>query len=168
MDFKQIQELLKLVHKLKLGEVSIKEGEFKIYISQTNSETNFVPMPTNAGLQQQQMQGYLPQAPAWASQPNAATDSESAKASQNKEEESNAITIKSPMIGTFYRSAGPEKPAFISVGDVIKPGDVLCIVEAMKLFNEIESEIGGRIVKVLIDDASPVEYDEPLFLVEPE
>jgi acetyl-CoA carboxylase biotin carboxyl carrier protein len=77
------------------------------------------------------------------------------------------ITIKSPMIGTFYRSAGPDKPSFVNVGDEVKAGKVLCIIEAMKLFNEIESEVSGRIVKVLVDDATPVEYDQPLFLVEP-
>ena len=80
---------------------------------------------------------------------------------------SNLITVKSPMIGTFYKTPSPDKPAFISIGDEIKPGKVLCIIEAMKLFNEIESEVSGRIVKVLVDNASPVEYDQPLFLVEP-
>jgi acetyl-CoA carboxylase biotin carboxyl carrier protein len=82
-------------------------------------------------------------------------------------DDSKLITVKSPMIGTFYRAAGPDKPAFVQVGDEIKPGKVVCIIEAMKLFNEIESEVAGRIVKVLVDDASPVEYDQPLFLVEP-
>jgi acetyl-CoA carboxylase biotin carboxyl carrier protein len=79
----------------------------------------------------------------------------------------NTVTIKSPMIGTFYRSASPDKPAFINIGDEIEPGKIVCIIEAMKLFNEIESEVKGRIVKVLVEDASPVEYDQPLFLVEP-
>jgi acetyl-CoA carboxylase biotin carboxyl carrier protein len=82
-------------------------------------------------------------------------------------ENANLITIKSPMIGTFYRSASPDKPAFVNVGDKIGPGNVLCVIEAMKLFNEIESEVSGKIVKILIDDASPIEYDQPLFLVEP-
>jgi len=79
----------------------------------------------------------------------------------------NTVTIKSPMIGTFYRSSGPDKPAFVNIGDEVAPGKVVCIVEAMKLFNEIESEVKGKIVKVLVEDASPVEYDQPLFLVEP-
>jgi acetyl-CoA carboxylase biotin carboxyl carrier protein len=82
-------------------------------------------------------------------------------------ESDNYLTIKSPMIGTFYRSASPDKPSFVNVGDEIKAGQVLCVVEAMKLFNEIEAEISGRIVKVLVDNASPIEYDQPLFLVEP-
>jgi acetyl-CoA carboxylase biotin carboxyl carrier protein len=88
-------------------------------------------------------------------------------AAANTQDDSKLITVKSPMIGTFYRSSGPDKDAFVSVGSTIQKGDKVCIIEAMKLFNEIESEISGKIVKVLVDDASPVEYDQPLFLVEP-
>jgi acetyl-CoA carboxylase biotin carboxyl carrier protein len=106
-------------------------------------------------MQQQQIAAPQQSAPAQASQTPAASDSE------------NTITVKSPMIGTFYRSPSPDKPSFVNVGDEIKSGQVVCIIEAMKLFNEIESEVSGRIVKVLADDASPVEYDQPLFLVEP-
>jgi len=162
MEFKQIQELIKSVNKSGLSELSIKDGEFEIHIKQAVAELNYTAMPAIAPAAQGMPQ-YLPQMPA-AQQAPAAVPAED-KAAQGS---SNTITVKSPMIGTFYRSAGPDKPAFISVGDSVKPGSVLCIVEAMKLFNEIESEVSGRIVKVLVDDASPVEYDQPLFLVEPE
>jgi acetyl-CoA carboxylase biotin carboxyl carrier protein len=100
-------------------------------------------------------------------QPAAQPAAPAAETKGSGSSDANLITIKSPMIGTFYRSAGPDKPPFINVGDEIKAGKVLCIIEAMKLFNEIESEVSGRIVKVLVDDATPVEYDQPLFLVEP-
>ena len=154
MEFKQIQELLKIVNKSNITEVSIQDGEFGITIKQANNETQYVAMPQM--MPQQQMLQQMPAAPA--ATPEAAPEAEAT---------SNNIIVKSPMIGTFYRSSSPDKPSFVSVGDDIKVGDVICIVEAMKLFNEIESEVSGKIVKVLIDDASPVEYDQPLFLVEP-
>lgn len=161
MEFKQIQELIKAINKSNISELSVEEGDFKITIkqAQTVSETQFVavqaPMPQmlpQAAPAPQALPAAAPAAPAAAPAP-AANDK--------------LITIKSPMIGTFYRSPSPDKPSFVNVGDDIKQGDVLCIVEAMKLFNEIESEVSGKIVKVLIDDTSPVEYDQPLFLVEP-
>lgn len=160
MEFKQIQELLKAVNKSNISEVSIKDGEFEITIKQAHTETQYVTMQPamQQALPAQQM--YAPQQPA--PQPQAP-----AAAAPAAPEASNTVMIKSPMIGTFYRSSSPDKPAFVNVGDEIKPGQVICIVEAMKLFNEIESEVSGRIVKVLIDDATPVEYDQPLFLVEP-
>ena len=102
-----------------------------------------------------------------AAAPIASAALEDTSETELKEETSNYITVKSPMIGTFYRKPSPDKDAFVIVGDEIKPGDVLCVVEAMKLFNEIESEVSGKIVKVLADDSSPVEYDQPLFLVDP-
>lgn len=159
MDIKQIQDLIRFVSKSGVNEVSIEQNEFKITI-----KTNQAPTYVTAT---------VPTAPVHAPQPVAAAPAE-APVHINAPAEvapaadtSNYITIKSPMIGTFYRSASPEKPLFVNVGDEIKPGSVLCIVEAMKLFNEIESEVSGRIVKVLVDNASPVEYDQPLFLVEP-
>lgn len=161
MEFKQIQELIKAINKSNISELSVEEGDFKITIkqAQTISETQFVavqaPMP-------QMLPQAAPQAAALPAAPTPAAQSAIAPAANDK-----LITIKSPMIGTFYRSPSPDKPSFVNVGDDIKQGDVLCIVEAMKLFNEIESEVSGKIVKVLIDDASPVEYDQPLFLVEP-
>ena len=165
MEYKQIQELIKTINKSGISELHIKDGEFEITIKQEQAPImgmgmmmpQQMQMPMQMGMPQMQQQ--LPQATA-ASQAAPAAQAADAGAGNYK-------TIKSPMIGTFYRSAGPDKPVFANVGDEIKPGDVLCIIEAMKLFNEIESEFSGRIIKVLIDDASPVEYDQPLFLVEP-
>ena len=161
MDIKQIQELVKLVNKSNIGELSIEKENFKITIKQKKDAASFV----------QASPSYLQQAPS-ASSPSFAPAQISASAEDKKEVESSAkadnlITVKSPMIGTFYRQSGPDKPLFASVGDRIEPGKVLCIIEAMKLFNEIESEVTGTIVKILVDDASPVEFDQPLFLVEP-
>jgi acetyl-CoA carboxylase biotin carboxyl carrier protein len=160
MDIKQVQELIRFVAKSGVNEVSIEEKEFKITI-----KTNQQPTYVTAALP--------PVAPAAAPAPAAPVPSApvvsaaDAKAAATAQELANYITIKSPMIGTFYRSAGPDKPFFANVGDEIKAGQVVCIIEAMKLFNEIESEVSGRIVKVLVDNSSPVEYDQPLFLVEP-
>jgi acetyl-CoA carboxylase biotin carboxyl carrier protein len=159
MEYKQIQELLKAVNKSNISELSIKDGDFEITIKQANTETQFVAVQASMPQMMQQAPQQMMQAPQ-APQQIAAAPAPAA-------EVSNTVTIKSPMIGTFYRSSGPDKPSFVGVGDEIKPGQVICIVEAMKLFNEIESEISGRIVKVLVDDASPIEYDQPLFLVEP-
>ena len=161
MDFKQIQELIKMINKSNIGEVTIEEKGFRLTIKQKEEPAQHVisaPAPTQ--------QFSLPPAPL--SQPPASTPQSTADKTKPAEPvASNTITIKSPMIGTFYRSSAPGKPLFVEVGDEVIPGKVVCIIEAMKLFNEIESEVKGRIVKVLIEDASPVEYDQPLFLVEP-
>lgn len=157
MDIKQIQELVKLINKTSIGEITIEENGKKITIKQKNDPVQNIiaaPAPTYT------------QAAASAPAPQAAPASTPA-APKAEAKTDNYITIKSPMIGTFYRQSGPGKPIFASVGDEVTPGKVVCIIEAMKLFNEIESEVKGRIVKVLVDDASPVEYDQPLFLVEP-
>lgn len=158
MDIKQIHELVKLVNKSNIGELSIEQNDFKITIKQKKEPSQHFGSPLMQ--QMPQMQQALSQ-PAFAS----------TKTSDSKESESpkteNLLTIKSPMIGTFYRQAGPGKPIFASVGDEVEVGQVVCIIEAMKLFNEIESEVSGKIVKVLVEDASPVEFDQPLFLVEP-
>jgi len=159
MDFKQIQELIRLINKSNIGEITVEEKGFKITIKQ----------------KQEAVQQILTAAPVYAQQPVAAqapaaaanTAAEKTKPAADNIASSNLITIKSPMIGTFYRRASPDKPLFVEVGDEITPGKVVCIIEAMKLFNEIESEISGKVVKVLVDDASPVEYDQPLYLVEP-
>jgi acetyl-CoA carboxylase biotin carboxyl carrier protein len=159
MDIKQIQELIKFVSRSGVNEVSIEQKEFKITI-----KTNQAPTYVTATVPQQQMQ--MPQAAAIpATAP--ASGVKPAVAEPAGEDTSKYITIKSPMIGTFYRSASPDKPFFVNIGDEVKTGQVVCIIEAMKLFNEIESEVSGRIVKVLVDNSSPVEYDQPLFLVEP-
>ncbi|MBO9571666.1 MAG: acetyl-CoA carboxylase biotin carboxyl carrier protein [Chitinophagaceae bacterium] len=163
MDFKQIQELIKMINKSNIGEVSIEEKGFKLTIKQKEEAVQqFI-----AGAAPQAIPQYsLPPAqPAAASSGSSAPAADKPKAAEAAND--NFITIKSPMIGTFYRSSAPGKPAFVEVGDEIAPGKAVCIIEAMKLFNEIESEVKGRIVKVLADDASPVEYDQPLFLVEP-
>ncbi len=165
MDFKQIQELIKIVNKSSIGELSIEEGEFKITIKQKEEPTQMF-----TAVSAQPMQNYMPQQAMLAPQPSTslpASDGGSEKLSAPPKQADNLITIKSPMIGTFYRSAGPDKPVFVNIGDEITAGKTVCIIEAMKLFNEIESDIKGTIVKVLVDDASPVEYDQPLFLVEP-
>ena len=159
MDIKQIQELVKLINKTSIGEITIEEEGTKITIKQKKDPsqkiyTQSAPTPSYNS----------PAAPAPAPAPSL-PNAPAAPAAAPKQD--NLVTIKSPMIGTFYRQAGPEKPIFINVGDEVTPGKVVCIIEAMKLFNEIESEIKGTIVKVLVEDASPVEYDQPLFLVDP-
>jgi acetyl-CoA carboxylase biotin carboxyl carrier protein len=155
MDFKQIQELIKIINKSNISELSIEQDKFKITIKQKdNHPAPVVTMPAIAAVPQV-AQVATPQPIAEKSKPAA------------EKKADNLVTIKSPMIGTFYRSQSPDKPALINVGDEVTPGKVVCIIEAMKLFNEIESEISGKIVKVLAEDASPVEYDQPLFLVEP-
>jgi len=156
MDIKQIQELIKFVSRSGVNEVAIEQKDFKITI-----KTNQTPTVITTTVPAQPAAQVLPAAPA--PQPVTATES----AAPATEDLSKYITIKSPMIGTFYRSSSPDKPSFVNVGDEIATGKVICIIEAMKLFNEIESEVSGRIVKVLVDNASPVEYDQPLYLVEP-
>jgi acetyl-CoA carboxylase biotin carboxyl carrier protein len=163
MDFKQVQELIKLINKSNIGEVTIEEKGFKITVKQKEEHVHQVLSAPYAS--HQPAPSYtMPAAPA----PSAG----SAPAGNGKSKPTelvvdNLITIKSPMIGTFYRSSAPDKPSFVNVGDETEPGKVVCIIEAMKLFNEIESEVKGKIVKVLVEDASPVEFDQPLFLVDP-
>lgn len=161
MDFKQIQELIQLVNNSDLGEVSIEQKDFKITIRHREPQVTHV-----MGAMQPAPTAVLPQAAAAQSAPPASSASASA-ATPAAAEASNLVTIKSPMIGTFYRRPSPDKPNFLEVGDEVTEGKVVCIIEAMKLFNEIESEVSGKVVKILVQDASPVEYDQPLFLVEP-
>jgi acetyl-CoA carboxylase biotin carboxyl carrier protein len=162
MEYKQIQELIKTINKSNISELSIEEGDFKITIKQElTTQAHYVPMQQQP-VQMQQVHQQAPQQALPAAQPAQAAPAQPAAPAAT-----NAVTIKSPMIGTFYRSPSPDKPVFVNVGDEIKAGQVLCIIEAMKLFNEIESEVSGRLVKVIADDSSPVEYDQPLFLVEP-
>jgi acetyl-CoA carboxylase biotin carboxyl carrier protein len=158
MDIKQIQELVKLVNKSNIGELSIEKDDFKITIKQKKEPVQHFASPMIQQVPQPQ-QALAPVSSASSKQ----DDSKSNEASKAED----YLTIKSPMIGTFYRQAGPGKPLFVSVGDEVEAGQVVCIIEAMKLFNEIESEVSGKIVKVLVEDASPVEFDQPLFLVEP-
>jgi acetyl-CoA carboxylase biotin carboxyl carrier protein len=159
MDFKQIQELIKMVNKSNIGELTVEQKDFRVTIKQKEEHvTQVVSAPVHSPVQPAVHQ---PTAPVQAAI-QAAEKPKTAETSSTK-----LLTIKSPMIGTFYRRPSPDKPIFIEVGDNVDAGTVVCIIEAMKLFNEIESEVKGRIVKVLVEDASPVEYDQPLFLVEP-
>ncbi|MEY4926239.1 MAG: acetyl-CoA carboxylase biotin carboxyl carrier protein [Bacteroidota bacterium] len=161
MDFKQIQELIRMVGKSNISEFQYETGDYKIKIrtDSYNNGKNSVVMQAPAPVMQ--AAAPLPAAPI-ASAVAAATP-----AAPAANDESNFVVIKSPMVGTFYRSAGPGKEAFVKIGDSVSPGKVVCIVEAMKLFNEIEAEISGKIVKILLDDGSPLEYDQPIFLVDP-
>jgi len=164
MDFNQIQDLIKLVAKTGVSEVKIDQGDLKLTIKgeQKHAEPTVVYQTSNVA----PATAPVAVAPVASSTPVAAP-SVKEEAKTVASEDSKLITIKSPMIGTFYRSSSPDKPAFAQVGDSISKGQVVCLIEAMKLFNDIESEVSGKIVKVLVDDASPVEYDQPLFLVDP-
>lgn len=159
MDFKQIQELIKIVNKSNISELSVEQDNFKITIKQKDHQSTVMAMPVMTTVPAQTISG-----PAGTPASSTGADKEKPAAESKTDK---LITIKSPMIGTFYRSSSPDKPSFVNVGDEITAGKVVCIIEAMKLFNEIESEVNGKIVKVLVEDASPVEYDQPLFLVEP-
>jgi acetyl-CoA carboxylase biotin carboxyl carrier protein len=163
MDFKQIQELIKMINKSNIGELTIEQKDFRLTIKQKEEHvTHVMSSPVQTG-------------PVYSTPQQASSQQSSSSGGQQQAEKSktsetvssNLVTIKSPMIGTFYRRSSPDKPILVEVGDEVTIGKVVCIIEAMKLFNEIESEVKGKIVKVLVDDASPVEYDQPLFLVEP-
>jgi len=157
MDLKQIHELIKIINKSNIGEISIEDKDGKVTIKQKEEQVVTVAAP-----QHQVFTTQTAPAQVASSAPAPATPAPAAAPKAD-----NLITIKSPMIGTFYRRPSPDKPILAEVGTEIAPGKVVCIIEAMKLFNEIESEVKGTIVKVLVEDASPVEYDQPLFLVEP-
>ena len=160
MDLKEIQNLIKFVSNSGVAEVKLETGDIKITIRTTlEGNTPDITYIQQAPVQQAMSQPLAP-APAASVAPVEA-------APVVADESSKYVTIKSPMIGTFYRKPSPDKPSFIEVGSTIGKGDVLCVVEAMKLFNEIEAEISGKIVKILVDDMSPVEFDQPLFLVDP-
>lgn len=165
MDIKEIQSLIKFVAKSGASEVKLETDDIKITIRTGSlgvggAEPTYVhtmpmaqpAMPASAPIQTEQQK---------------AADQSAAEIEKKKSDNDKYITIKSPIIGTFYRKPSPDKPVFVEVGDTISSGDVLCVIEAMKLFNDIESEVSGTIVKVLVDDSSPVEFDQPLFLVDP-
>lgn len=169
MDIKDIQELIKFVAKSGATEVDLEIDNVKISIKSPAMKAGKVIEPALAIVPEIPVGSTVMTASPQMTSIADVTDTKEETKSENEatEDTSNYITIKSPMIGTFYRKPSPDKDAFTNVGDEIKPGDVLCVVEAMKLFNEIESEVSGKIVKVLAEDASPVEYDQPLFLVDP-
>ncbi|RNC92327.1 MAG: acetyl-CoA carboxylase biotin carboxyl carrier protein [Allomuricauda sp.] len=162
MDIKEIQSLIKFVAKSGASEVKLEMEDVKITI-RTGSHQSSTPETT---IVQQIPMAAAPAAPVPAA-PQETAPAPAAPTEAPAEDDSKYITIKSPIIGTFYRKPSPDKPAFVEVGADIKQGDVLCVIEAMKLFNDIESEVSGKIVKILVDDSSPVEFDQPLFLVDP-
>jgi acetyl-CoA carboxylase biotin carboxyl carrier protein len=161
MDLKEIQNLIKFVARSGAAEVNLETEDFKIVIKtesamiQEHQPTQVISMPQQAAAPVTQATAAAPAAPASADNTAASTD------------DSKYVTVKSPMIGTFYRRPSPDKELFVNVGDEVNEGTVVCVIEAMKLFNEIESEVSGKIVKILVDDQSPVEYDQPLYLVDP-
>ena len=159
MDIREIQNLIKFVSKSEVSEVKYKTKDFEITIKTPlggNEQVNYVAQPA-------MYQAQAAPAPAVSAAPAAAP----AETKETANDDSKYVTIKAPMIGTFYRKPSPDKEPFINVGDEVSNGKVVCVIEAMKLFNQIESEISGKIVKILVDDATPVEYDQPLFLVDP-
>ncbi|XCF06418.1 acetyl-CoA carboxylase biotin carboxyl carrier protein [Tamlana crocina] len=161
MDIKEIQNLIKFVAKSGASEVKLEMDDVKITIrtgsdSDKNPSVQYAPVPAQ-----------IPQQVVAAPAAEAAAPAKAEPAAPKAADDSKYITIKSPIIGTFYRKPAPDKPLFVEVGQTIAEGDVLCIIEAMKLFNEIESEVSGKVVKILVDDSSPVEFDQPLFLVDP-
>lgn len=171
MENKDIHELIKLISKTNLAEFKLRDGEFELTIrtdayarartevpAQVITQPAPIMMPAPATVP-------LPSTPAPTAPEAPASDVKSTKPPEAAP--SNLLEVKSPMVGTFYRAPSPDKPIFVQVGDHVKAGDVVCIIEAMKLFNEIESEVSGKVVKVMVDDANPVEYDQVLFLVDP-
>ncbi|MBP6378008.1 MAG: acetyl-CoA carboxylase biotin carboxyl carrier protein [Kaistella sp.] len=160
MDIKDIQNLIKFVSKAEVSEVKYKTKDFEITIKTPlgGNEVSYMQQPAVYHAAPQQAASAAPQASA----PQASAPAVDAVADDSK-----FVTIKSPMIGTFYRKPSPDKDVFVNVGDEVSNGKVVCVIEAMKLFNQIESEVSGKIVKILVDDATPVEYDQPLFLVDP-
>ncbi len=176
MKFNEIQELVKLINKSNLTEFKLKDGDFELSIrtkkygkmrakdiQALQSAPQVVSVPTAVPTMA------MPQAASPAAVPAPASPAANPPASEEapKSENKNTVLIKSPIVGTFYRSASPDKDSYVGIGDIVEVGTVVCIVEAMKLFNEIESEVSGKIVKILIDNESPVQYDQPLFEVEP-
>lgn len=168
MNFKEIQELIKLINKSNLTEFKMKDGDFELSVRTKKYQKGVAPQVIT------QAPSMMPIAaapaavqPAAPTPPPAAPAAAPAAKEAAKEDTTNYLEVKSPMVGTFYRSSSPDKDAYVQVGSTVSEGTVVCVVEAMKLFNEIESEVSGKIVKVLVEDASPVEYDQVLFLVEP-
>jgi len=171
MNFKEIQDLIKLINKTNLSEFKLKDGEFEMTI-RTDEYHKMKAAPATQqviSVPAAMPPAYASSAPTPAAVPEVPAPATPAAPAAAKEAPAvtNYLEVKSPIVGTFYRSSSPEKPNYVKVGDRIEVGSVVCIVEAMKLFNEIESEISGTIVKVLLEDSSPVEYDQPLFLVDP-
>jgi len=168
MNFKEIQDLIKLINKTNLTEFKVKDGEFNLSIKKGDDKAIVLQQPVMQypSAQVPVQPNFQAAAPAAPATPEAPAQ-DAAPASEKKTDTSNYLEVRSPIVGTFYRSSSPENPPFAKVGDTIAKGDVVCIVEAMKLFNEIESEVSGTIVQVMVEDAQPIEYDQVLFLVDP-
>jgi len=166
MELKEIQDLIKFVAKSGVSEVELESKGFKLVIKTTSSSEHRAFMDAPAMIHAPVPVLAAP-APVAVEAPKPVVENSPPPAAPSTKDTSNYITVKSPMIGTFYRSSSPEKPVFVNIGDEVKPGKVLCIIEALKLFNEIECEVSGRVVQVLANDSTPVEYDQALFLVEP-
>lgn len=175
MTHKEVQDLLKLVSKLELTEFKMKNGDFSIsvrtknYVPVGNAEpSGAAPVPAPIVSMPAVSPSFpAPAAPAAAPAPAAPPASEAPQPEATTDDEANYVPVKSPMVGTFYRSPSPDKAAYVKIGDTIAAGDTVCIIEAMKLFNEVDAEVSGKIVKVMVEDAQPVEYDQVLFLVDP-
>lgn len=175
MNYKEIQELLRLITKLELSEFKMKDGEFELtvrtkdYSKVHTTQITQLPAPMISAQPSLSAATFTPPAPTTTTPPPTQPDTveQQLPTTAPAENATNYLPIKSPIVGTFYRSPSPDKPAYVKVGDRIEKGSVVCIVEAMKLFNEIESEVTGKVVKVLVEDAQPVEYDQVLFLVDP-
>jgi len=169
MKLNEIKELIDKVNEAGIGELKLEQGDFKInirskaYVEATQKKQVIMGQPTTMQMPQAGANLISETPPVSNAVQPVASETPDTSASAD----TNLITVKAPMIGTFYRSSSPEKPPFVKVGDDIAAGDTICIIEAMKLFNEIESEVSGKVVKILVDDASPVEYDQPVMLVEP-
>ncbi|MEZ4931352.1 MAG: acetyl-CoA carboxylase biotin carboxyl carrier protein [Saprospiraceae bacterium] len=177
MTFQEITELIKTISRSRLAEFKLKDGDFELSIKTdrygdtkaTKVVQTPIPVAAPQPIPATAASAAAPAPAAAESAPKAATEAPPAPApAKGQVDESKYLKVKSPMVGTFYRSGSPEKPAYVEIGQSIKKGDVVCIIEAMKLFNEIEAEVSGKVVKVLVDNAKPVEYDQVLFLVEPE
>ena len=172
MEYKEISDLVKLVSKSNLAELKVKDGDFEIsirtsYYAKDKSASSKTELPQIVNVSAPAPQPTSPPPAVVASPPAPATAETPPAAAAAAETKGDYLEIRSPMVGTFYRSPSPEKGPYIKVGDTIEQGSVVCIIEAMKLFNEIESEISGKIAKVVVEDATPVEYDQVLFLLEP-
>ncbi len=169
MNFKEIQELLRLISRLELTEFKLKEGEFELSVRTKYYSGAKGGIPVAAPIIPASAYSSMAPAPVEAASASFQVSPEvpAAMPAAPVQEGGNLVAIKSPIVGTFYRSSSPDKPPYAKIGDKVESGAVVCIIEAMKLFNEIESDVSGRIVKVLVEDAQPVEYDQPLFLVDP-
>ncbi|HKJ30490.1 MAG TPA: acetyl-CoA carboxylase biotin carboxyl carrier protein [Balneolales bacterium] len=166
MDLKLIENLLKMISESEVNEVAIEEGDFKIKLKKKSAEAASAPQPAYYPPPTLQVPNYA-EAPQPAANPSPNNNTTQQETKTEEAAEDNNITIKSPIVGTFYKSPSPDSDAFVNEGDTVSKGDTLCIVEAMKIMNEIDSDYSGKIVKILVDDGQPIEFDQPLFILDP-